>query len=386
MGIPLRLGFYYAAIFMISGAAAPYMPVWFAHKGLSGAQIGLILAAPLLARGLTAPLLAMWADSFRLRRTPLMLLAGATAATYVALAAPMGFAGWFLIWFLASSAYSTLSPLTDVIVLRRARVDGFNYGFPRGLGSAGFILANLVVGVLLASGSPDRVLMWMIVSVLVLIVVTPLLLPPDPVREEGGVAALSERMAGLGGLVRDPAFMLVVLAAGLVQASHTFYYSFSALVWKQQGISETLTGVLWAVGVGVEVAFMWFMEPWRRRIGSRMLLAIGAGAAIIRWIVVAFAPPLWLLFPLQALHTLSFAATFLASLQLVERLSTPGNASAAQAINSALSGGVLGGVATIGAGALYDRFGPGGYLVMAGLAGLGLVGALCLYGVRRLDG
>jgi PPP family 3-phenylpropionic acid transporter len=56
---------------------------------------------------------------------------------------------------------------------------------------------------------------------------------------------------------------------------------------------------------------------------------------------------LWLLFPLQLLHTPSYAATFLASLQLVERLSTPRNASAAQAINSALSSRVLSGLATM---------------------------------------
>jgi PPP family 3-phenylpropionic acid transporter len=81
---------------------------------------------------------------------------------------------------------------------------------------------------------------------------------------------------------------------------------------------------------------------------------------------------------------LSYAATFLASLQLVERLSTPKNASAAQAINSALSGGVLAGLATMASGPLFDRFGAGGYLLMSAMCVAGLIGALRLYGVRRL--
>src|SRR4030095_10232299 len=103
---------------------------------------------------------------------------------------------------------------------------------------------------------------------------------------------------------------------------------------------ESMTGILWGVGVAVEVGFMWFLEPWRRRVGPRNLLVLGGGAAIVRWTAVAFSPPLWLVFPLQTLHVLSYAATFLASLQLVERLSTPSTASAAPRITPApLSGG-----------------------------------------------
>ena len=112
---------------------------------------------------------------------------------------------------------------------------------------------------------------------------------------------------------------------------------------------------------------------------------LGGAAAVVRWTALAYSPPLWALFPLQALHTLSFAATFLASLQLVEKLSTPANASAAQTINSALSGGLLMGVATIGSGWLYDVVGAKGYLAMALMSALGLAGALRLYGIKRLD-
>ncbi|MDB5450536.1 MAG: permease of the major facilitator superfamily, partial [Phenylobacterium sp.] len=164
-----------------------------------------------------------------------------------------------------------------------------------------------------------------------------------------------------------------------------FYYGFSTRAWKQQGIPENVTGMLWAVGVTAEVAFLWFLEPWRRRMGPRNLLVLGGAGAVVRWGALAFSPPLWALFPLQTLHVLSYAATFLASLQLVERLSTPRNASAAQAINSALSGGVLSGVATLGSGWLFDRFGAHGYLLMAAMSVVGLVGAMRLYGMRRLD-
>jgi len=211
------------------------------------------------------------------------------------------------------------------------------------------------------------------------------LLPADEVHEEGHTAALSDRWAGLGDLLRDPGFMTATLSAGLIQSAHAFYYGFSTLAWKQQGISESLTGVLWATGVVVELGFMWFMEPWRRRIGPRNLLALGATAAVVRWTALAFAPPLPALFPLQALHALSYAATFLASVQLAERLSGPRNASAAQTINSSLSSGLVYGLATMASGWLFDHYGAHGYLLMSAMSLAGLIGALRLYAMPRLD-
>jgi len=385
MPVTVRLGLFYGAIFVGTGASSPYLPVWFADHGLSGSRIGLILSLPMLARAFTAPLLAVWADSFRLRRTALMLMALAVTAAYALMALPGGFAWWTVVWFAASSMYSTLSPLADVIVLARARRDGFNYGWPRGIGSAAFIVGNIGMGALLTRGSPDLVLVWMVAAVASTSLAARFLLPPDPVNDEGHAAGLSDRLAGLSALLRDPAFMTAAVSAGLIQSAHAFYYSFSTLVWKQQGIAEDLTGVLWAVGVAAEIGFMWFLEPWRRRVGPRNLLMLGGVAAVLRWSALAFSPPLWLLFPLQALHALSYAATFLASLLLVESLSTPRTASSAQALNSALSGGVLSGLATMASGPLFDRFGAGGYLLMSAMCIAGLVGAARLYAVRRLD-
>ena len=385
MPLTVRLGLFYGAIYIGSGVSSPYLPVWFAHHGLSGSRIGLILSLPMLARAFTAPLLAVWADSFRLRRTAIILLSLAVTALYALMAAPLGFAGWAVVWFAASSMFSTLSPLTDVIVLARARTDGFNFGWPRGIGSAAFIVGNVGVGAILTRGSADIVLVWMFVAVAATALAARYLLPADPVHEHGHGAEFSDRMGGLAELLRDPAFMTAVVSCGLIQSAHAFYYSFSTLTWKHQGIPEGLTGILWGTGVLVEIGFMWFMEPWRRRVGPRNLLLLGGLAAVVRWTALAFSPPLWALFPLQTLHALSYAATFLASLQLVERLSTPRNASSALALNSALSGGVLSGLATMASGPLFDRYGASGYLLMSAMCVVGVLGALRLYGLRRLD-
>ena len=372
------LGLYYAAVLIGSGASLPFMPVWFRAQGLSGAQMTIIFALPMFARTVAGPGLAIWADSFRLRRTPMIWLAAGAAVSYASLSLLHGFWWWLVAWFLGSTMLGVLSPLTDVIALRRARQDGFAYSVPRGVGSAAYICGNVAMGVILLRAPPVAVLVWAVSAAALAAIGAWLWLPADPVHD--GTAALERRdlIRGLGGLFRQPVFLLAIASVGLIQASHGFYYSFSTLVWRRQGVPEGWIGLLWGFGVGAEVLFLWLLEPWRRRVPPERLLVIGGLGAMVRWTAFAFQPGLVLLFPLQALHALSFTATFLASLRLVERLSPPESASAAQTLNSSISGGLLTGLATIASGPLFDAWGAKGYLAMTLLAGMGVAGGVRL--------
>lgn len=378
-----RMALQYMLLFGASGVSLPFAGLWFSARGLDGAAIGAMLAAPMLGRVVTGPLLAVWADGFQRRRTPIALLGLAMAAGYGG--------AWLLeflplralFWFVGATAAAALIPLTDVLTLRLAARDSFTFALPRGFGSAAFVVANVGMGAVLLRAPVDVVVIWITALGAGIALVGGLVLPDEPVGEGAPIRG-RDRFRGLGRLLRDPIFMTVIFAVGAVQSAHAFQYGFSAILWKAQGISEAVTGQLWAFGVVVEIALMWVFEPWRRKvgIGPWSLLVAGSIVAVIRWTAMAFAPPLWLLWPLQALHALTFAATFLAGLQLVERLAPRDSQTAAQTLSSVLSGGLLIGLATALSGPLYDQYGAGGYLAMAVMAGAGLLAALTLR--RRL--
>ncbi len=380
-----RMALQYVLLFGATGVALPFAGLWMRAQGLSGAEIGTLLAAPMLARIVTGPVLAVWADGFRHRRTPIALMGLVMAAGYAIAGLSDLYAVRAVGWFVGATAMGVLVPLSDVMTLRLAGRLGFSFSLPRGAGSAAFVVANVGMGALLLHWPVDGVIVWLVAASLGLAAVAAFALPAEPVADGAPVAGL-ERFRGLGRLLGDPAFMTAIFAIGAVQGAHAFQYAFSAILWKTQGISEAVTGQLWAFGVIVEIALMWLFEPWRRRIGIGpwSLLMVGSGAAVLRWSAMALAPPLWMLWPLQALHALTFAATFLAGLQIVERLSPPASHTAAQTLSSVLSAGVLIGLATAASGPLYDRFGAGGYWAMAAMAATGLIAAAPLR--RRLGG
>ncbi|MBW3617450.1 MAG: MFS transporter [Proteobacteria bacterium] len=378
-----RLSVFYGLVFLGAGASLPYLPVWLRAEGFSGVEIGVILALPLLARAVTGPALAVWADGFRERRTPLALLAAVAVVAYAGLALFEGFAARAFFWFLGATAMAAVLPLTDVIGLRLAKRQGTSFGRPRAAGSAAFILANLVLGAALTGAPAWLVLAWLGLAGCATTLAAAAVLPREPVHEAGDAPAGAARLRGLGELLRRRRFLLVIVSAGLIQAAHGFHYGFATLLWRGQGISEAVTGALWAGGVLAEIAFLWTSDSWRRRLGPEPLLILSGAAAVLRWTVAGTGPPLAVLAPLHLLHALTFAGTFVASTRLVDTTSPPESASAAHTLSASLQSGLFIGLATLGSGALFDAAGARGYWVMSAMAGLGLIGALVLARTSR---
>ena len=73
-----RMALQYVLLFAASGVTLPFAGLWFREQGLTGAEIGALLAIPMLGRLATGPLLAVWADGFKYRRTPIALVSVST--------------------------------------------------------------------------------------------------------------------------------------------------------------------------------------------------------------------------------------------------------------------------------------------------------------------
>ncbi|HEV2080836.1 MAG TPA: MFS transporter [Brevundimonas sp.] len=373
----LRLSIGYVLLFGVTGVSLPYAGLWMRDRGLSGAEIGILLAAPMLARLITGPVLAVWADGFARRRTPIALLAAAAAAGYGGALFVEGFGPWMACWFVGATAAAALLPLSDVLTLRLARRLGFTFALPRGFGSAAFVAANVGMGAILMRTSSQAVGVWIACGAAALAVFALVGLPGEAVSD-GTRTRARDRFRGLGALLASLPFVGAVAATAALHASHAFYYAFSAVLWTAQGLSATVTGVLWGFAVVMEIAFMWLVEPWRRRAGVSpwTLIVVAAAAGAVRWAALTTEPGLGWLVALQALHALSFAASYLAGLELVDRFSPPEAHTAAQTLSSALSSGVVIGLATLVSGPLYDAHGARGYWAMVALALCG--GAIAL--------
>lgn len=354
---------FFIGINLIGGVHLPFFPAWLASVGFDPQMTGLLMATMGAVRVITGPSLGFLADAFSARRAAIVILMGVAAFSYLGYALLPGFAFVVLFSITSSAAFSAIGPLLEGVTLRTALLHQFDYGRVRLFGSAAFIVMNFTSGIVLAASGIDLFLS-ILISAGMFSFGMAFLLPPDKAPERPLERHNMWREAVA--LSRQPAFIVFVCAAGVAQSCHAFYYGFGTLNWKALGYSADLIGVLWALGVIAEIVLFSFSNRVIARIGPAPLMAIGASMGLIRWTVLAFSPPLWLLFPIQLLHAGTFGAAHLGAMHFIARAVPHSLMATAQSIYAAITIGVFMAAGQFTSGHLYAEFGALGYLLMTG--------------------
>ena len=380
-----RLAFLYAALFFVVGCYLPYMPVWLQWRNLDADAIALLLATPLFARTLFTPVISFAADWFGARRAVLIFLAWGSLLSFLLLWASGSFWQMFLAMLLLAFSWTTIMPLIETVAVSGIRSAGLDYGRVRLWGSGSFILASFGCGLIIGALGAASVLP-LLVGGTVLMVFGVHLLP----REFAGRAPPKTstlrriRFADAVKLAHSPSFLLFLLAAGAVQASHAFYYAFGTLHWRAQGFADGTIGGLWALGVVAEIGLFVVSSRILASWGAARLLLAAAAAAALRWGLMAFDPPLWATLLLQCLHAMSFGAAHLAAIYFLTQAVPEDHGATAQGVYAAVVAGLALGLVTIACGPLYHHLAGQAYAIMALLALIGGGSALLL--MRRWSG
>jgi MFS transporter, PPP family, 3-phenylpropionic acid transporter len=390
--IAVRVSLVFAAIFFVTGNVVPYLPVWLAWRELTAREIAIVSACPLFVRVLVTPAIAFAADRRGDHRRFLILLAWAAVASQLLLAQMHGFYAILLAYLLAALASTSIMPLAETIAVKGMHAVRLDYGRMRLWGSISFSAAALAGGWLIEHTNPQALFWLLLVGSLLLAGAAHQLTEPAPAirpRPTGEETRLRPR--AVAALLGSRQFLLFLLAAGAIQAAHAAFYTFGTLHWNTLGISTLVAGQLWTVGIAAEIVVFAYSAALIRRVAPAALLLIAAAGAVTRWTAMAFDPPVWLLFALQALHGLTFAATHVGAIHFLARLAPATQGGTAQALYAAATSGILLGGATLLVGPLYAEYGGGTYLAMAGLAAIGLLAALGLErvpqaGAARSDG
>lgn len=369
-----RLSLIYGALFLLFGVQLPYLPVWLDWKGLSEREIALVLAIPLVLRIAFMPLIGFWAD----RSGDVVGVARSLALGALLFTLPLAI-GWegerlFILVVLMMLCAPSLTPLIETLALAAVRAGQTSYGHVRLWGSLTFIVANLGVGLIIDEFGAGAVA-WLLASGCLLTLGALFLVERRPVDREHRA---NLKPGALVALLRHKVFVLLLIVAGFLQASHAVFYVYGVLHWQSLGYSTSLIGVLWAIGVIAEVLlFMWgrTVLAWSGALG---LMSIGAAAGMVRWGVMAFDPALGVLVVLQGAHALTYAASHMGTMHLISRVVPAELAGTAQALLAAFTASVAMSGAIVIAGLLYARTGGFSYMAMAAVSAAGLGGIFVL--------
>ncbi len=371
---PVRIALMFAAMFFVTGVSTPFLPVWFASCGFTVAEIGLLSTVPPLVRSFIAPGIGFAADRTHAHRELIIGLTATSMVAWVMLSQSSGFAIALAAMLLVSLA-NTAAPLVETVAMAGVRSHGHDYGRMRLWGSAAFVVANLLAGSLAARYGAVAIIAALVGGAVMASAVS--LWMPRMIRPDLLTPRKQLTFADARALLHVPDMWKVLLAAGTVQGAHGMFYAYGTLHWQAQGFNPGWFGALWALGLMTEIALFWWAKQALQRIGACELMIFGAGLSVLRWVIMAFDPPLTVLVPLQICHGLTFGASHLGAMHVLSKLAPVDRAATAQALYALVSTlGIF--VATAISARLYPTVGGQVYLAMAAMATIGLVAAIAI--------
>ena len=360
-----RLSVFYAALFLSIGIYMPFFPVWLAARGFAPEQISVLLAVPMAVRIVITRSAGRLADRHPNRRGPILVATAAAALGFAVVGLVSGFTATLAAMSLMAVFWTSILPLTEAFALQGMRLFGADYGRMRLWGSASFILANFAAGSALDLW-PSDVVFWLILSAMGLAIGAAWRLPVVPrQRKTASLAGEQSEEAGLSPRL----FVAVLSAVAAMQASHALIYGFGSLHWQSLGYSGRLIGVLWALGVIAEITLFAVSGRIAGRLPPLGWIAVGAGAGVLRWLVLASDPALPVLVVAQLLHGFTFGATHLGTVRFIAATVPDERTASAQGLFFTLSGVAMA-AATLASGPLYRHFGGEAFLAMALVAAL----------------
>ncbi len=364
---PWRPALFFGAYFAAAGAFMPYFPLYLEHRGIVAGEIGVLMATAQATR-IFGPTFWGWlADHTAQRLRIIRWTAVATALLFALMIVPGGF-WWLLPVFFATQFCGTGQvPVSEAIIASRLRGDAHapaRYGRLRVWGSIGFVATVLAMGPVL-----DRfgvgVQPWLVVLLLAATAAATFLLRDAPHTEHP-----HERVSVRARLA-EPRVRWFFASALLMIFAHGALYSYLSLHLAQLGYSKTEIGVLWVLGVVIEIGFFTTQGRFFRRFGVYPLLTATFVLAAIRFALIAqFAQVVVLLVIAQLLHAATFAVHHSASILTVQRWFTGATAARGQALYVSLGYGIGGTAGSLGAAWLWSTVGPSSAFFAGSVAAL----------------
>jgi len=376
----MPLAAFYALFFAVAGALMPYLPVYLQYRGLSLAEIGLVLGLGMLLKVLAPHLWAVLAERSgqRMRLVRLGVLAGLLVFILLPLV-PDAFWPLAALLLAYQFVWNAVLPQLEAVTLNILGAKAAAYGRIRLWGSIGFVIAVLGTGVFTEQVGIEWLVPVVGVLMLALFVQCATIAEARTGNAISGAGEAS-RTTRFRVLVAQPAVIAFLVSAALMQASHGPYYVFFTLHLESLGMLRTHVALLWILGVLAEIVMFAVAPRLLSSVSARRLLVLCMLVAVVRWLLMGIAGDnVALLVVAQLCHAVTFGLYHAASMQLVRFYFPGAHLGRGQAMYASIGFGLGGALGSTSGGFIWTHGGPlAAYSAAAGMVALAAVVLACV--------
>jgi MFS transporter, PPP family, 3-phenylpropionic acid transporter len=309
LNLKALLFFYYSAMTIIIS----YLPVYFQENGLSGVQIGFLLAVGPLAAMISQPFWGFMSDKYKTSKKIIMTcLIGAIIGS-ILMFQTVNYSILIVTVFIFFAFMSPVGGLGDSLTQKTANRLSVSFGSIRMYGSLGFAVMSLLSGFLLNSIGVTYIyipfLFFVTITLLISIGVKDVEASKVPIN-------LKEALK----LLRHKKFMLFLFIMMFITITHRTNDSFLGIYIFEKGGTESFIGWAWFIGVVSEAIVFATATIWFRKFHALTFIVFSGILFAVRWFIMGVIQEPLLILPLQAMHGLSFGIFYLCAFDYVTKL------------------------------------------------------------------
>ena len=335
-----RASIYQFWVYAPGGVASVFLGIWLSEHGIPADQIGIVNALPMLCLLLLNMVVGRLADRADDWRTALIFISLASALAPLPLYFVSEFWGILLVWALCATTNGLVAPVIDAATVRMTRRNGSDFGAIRAWATVGYVFAAAGLGLFLNTlGSGAFVTLYVATAVVragLAFYLPRFRAPPEQVTLANAVPELAPQPSRLKDSLKLW-FVLPLVAFSLVNSSNALIGSFAALLWHENGIPSYYLGPLLGFAAVGEAILMFAWRRFGGRVTARNMIMVAAFAGLIRFTIMAFNPPVEVLFFTQLLHALSFGAGYFGVVHFIANWTNESNAAEAQGFANMLN-------------------------------------------------
>lgn len=354
MPLHYRLAGFYFFYYAIVGTFMPYWSLYLQDQGFNYVEIGILSSIAIITR-FFAPFIWGWVADKTGKRMLLVRIATWMEAVI-----------WLLIFVILNKFQSIAFLMLVFSFFQNAILAQFEgvtlfwlgdkraelYGKVRKWGSIGFIVGVFAIGAIL------EIIPISMLPILLLCIAFTAFLWSFMVKEPHSAPKAQKKLEPLWPVLKQPVVASLFAIEFVMLFAQAPFYSFYSNYLQASGFSTTIIGLLWAVGVLVEIVMFAYAHVLFKHFALRYLVMLCLLMTGLRFIISGVFPDsLYIQILAQSCHAFSFGLFHLIAMRIIFHHFSAGQQGRAQALYSTVwglgvaSGSVLAGYYWLSVGA-----------------------------------
>jgi nucleoside transporter len=327
--------------YFIWGAWYVTLGTWLGQNlHFSGQQIGLAAGTTALGAVLSPFLVGLMADELFATERLLAALHGIGGILLWFASTQTTFGALYAILLVYSLCYMPTMALTNSLAFRQMKDPKQDFGSIRVLGTAGWIVAGLLIGYMAVESTATPIRVAAGASILMALYCLTLPHTP-PLRSTHGFKLSNIFPAEAFALFRDRNFSVFALASFLICIPLQFYYTFTNPYLNEIGVKNAAGKM--SMGQMSELLFMVTLPWFFKRLGVKKTLLLGMFAWVLRYLCFGFGDAdslVWMLYVGIILHGICYDFFFVTGQVYVDQKAPQALRAAAQGLITFITYGI----------------------------------------------